>query len=268
MLSLNANNDSILFWNHTEVFFGKPFPALFHNWQGGDTLSSGNNFTVQPVTGKITTMLGLDFSGAIYTDTAYRASGGIAAGSLANSWFSMTPANRGLRVGPDYNVATNAPASWTFTNQVLNHREILPTHLTRVSSGKMIINHKFYETTGSAWGWQSTKRWRHNGISIVLTVKSVNPVTLSVTTHGTTTETVWARDTTGGNASFPTNYSTVVTLATDIIEGNILFIDYTYTASQIIIENTTTGAYWNDTVFFIFWQSFTDVNQFYNQIIV
>lgn len=91
-------------------------------------------------------MLGLDFSGAIYTDTAYRASGGIGSGSLANSGFSMTPANRGLRVGTDYNVATNPPASWTYTNQVLQHREILPTHLTRVSSGKMIINHKLYET--------------------------------------------------------------------------------------------------------------------------
>lgn len=269
MFSLIANNDSILFWNHTEIFFGKPFPALFHNWQGGDTLSSGNNFTVTPTTWKVVSMLWMDFSWLIYTDSQYRSASGVWSWSLANSWFSFTPANRGVLVGTDYNVATNAPASWTFTNQVLNHREILPTHLTRVSSGKMIVNHKLYESlSGVQW---STKRYRHNGITINISVKSINPQTLTVTTHGTATESVWARDTTitgGAYTTVYTNYSTVVNLSTDIIEWNILFIEYTYTASQIIIENTTNGANWNDTVLFVFGQSFSDVNQFYNQIIV
>ena len=269
MFTLLTNNDQIQYLNNIEFISGKPFPAMFHNWQWWETISSWNNFTVSPNIWLSVSLFWLDFSWLVYTDSQYRSASWISNSNIWGSWIPLTPLSRWLRVWTTNNIPWGTIQSYTHTNQKLIHREILLPNSLKNTNQFMVVNHKFYETCWTV-NVLST-RFRHNWISIAVSIKSVNPNTQTITTHWSCVINIASRDT-----SFPTwstaityssNISSQIQITTDFIEWNYLFIEYEYTTTSITIENTTTS--WSPySIYFSFWQTFTDVNQFYNQIIV
>lgn len=245
-----------------EVISGRALPWLFYLQSASNTTISASNTTIGYATGKITTLFGLDFNGIIYPDSSYRTSW---AYSNFGSPITFTPWARTI----NFSVSDNGQDSWP----------VVPTVVTRTNVS-LQSRYLYMSKTKDNYTWSiaiSLERVRtitwsgqisiSQDYSTIVTVKSLNPDNLTVTTHGT--KTVWPNSNTYTTTNSATEFDIVnVPITTWLIDWNILYIEVEFQLSSITLSfgNPVMNSFNVATMTYTLWSTTQDKSSILNQI--